>query len=183
MSSSVPTLTLCTWTFFQIQLFHEMPLSQEWLLARWHSERLHSGAAWWNVFLPQMPTPSCTVKKISHIHFPSHEGRKARRLRKSVLLQHLSVIGLRAWAAETHVLCITVTRPCIYVCLVCFLQQLSFSTAMPWYHTVNQIHPYCLRLFLQPRQRDLSLWFMHQVDIRLSCLVWGTAFISCPTFI
>lgn len=82
MSSSVPTLTLCTWTFFQIQLFHEMPLSQEWLLARWHSERLHSGAAWWNVFLPQMPTPSCTVKKIRALTstFPLTWGSKSQKV-------------------------------------------------------------------------------------------------------
>lgn len=44
------------------------------------------------------------------------------------------------------------------------------------------IRPYCLRR-LQPRQRDLSLWFMHQVNIVLSCLVWSAAYISCPTFI
>lgn len=71
-SSSVTAPALSTSTFVHIQLFHEMPLSQEWLLATWHSERLHSGGAWRNVILPPDALMHCWESKSTHIHFASH---------------------------------------------------------------------------------------------------------------
>lgn len=72
MSSSVTPPALSTSTFVHIQLFHEMPLIQEWLLATWHSERLHSGGAWQNVILPPDALMHCWESKSTHIHFASH---------------------------------------------------------------------------------------------------------------
>lgn len=139
----------------------------------------------WNVFLSPDASMPCCQSKSTHIHFASH--MRVEVPKGCVRAPHFSLTSRRMWAAvESRVLFFFFFfqrfDALLYVCW----PRLFSTAALPLQgrgrDITLSIRPYCLRR-LQPRQRDLSLWFMHQVNIVLSCLVWSAAYISCPTFI
>lgn len=142
----------------------------------------------WSLVKCLSPTrcPHALLGKSEHSHplCLLHEGWNGKRLRKSVS-SHIPQSEVWACGLRMKALyCLLVWRP-----LVCMFASFVFfnSSASPGLRgdiTLSIKFTLIARGFsLQPRQRDLSLWFMHQVNICLSCLVWSTAFISCPTFI